>query len=147
MASSRVVGDIAPLPTTTGAMDGKDQDQIERVKALDQMIHNARSATEKEHKMTLLQGIKLYPKAIFWSILISTTIVMEGYDVCLINNFCNCSTPLFLGQALGTDSTVDGFPQFNRKYGEQLPSGEWQVPARWQSGLSNGWGPSVVHRR
>jgi len=39
--------------------------------------------------------------------------------VCLINNFY-------------------GFPQFNRKYGEQLPSGEWQIPARWQSGLSNG---------
>lgn len=23
---------------------------------------------------------------------------------------------------------------FNRKFGEQLPNGEWQVPARWQSG-------------
>ena len=38
--------------------------------------------------MTLWQGIKLYPKAIAWSMLISTCIVMEGYDVCLINNFC-----------------------------------------------------------
>jgi hypothetical protein len=90
MASAMVFGDIAPLPTTTGAVDDKDQDQMDRVKALDQMIHNARSATEKEHKMTLMQGIKLYPKAIFWSLLISTTIVMEGYDVCLINNFCTC---------------------------------------------------------
>jgi len=36
--------------------------------------------------MTLMQGIRLYPKAIGWSLLISTCIAMEGYDVCLINN-------------------------------------------------------------
>lgn len=36
-----------------------------------------------------------------------------------------------------TDRTIDAFPQFNRKYGEQLPDGTWQVPARWQAGLSN----------
>jgi MFS transporter, SP family, general alpha glucoside:H+ symporter len=30
------------------------------------------------------------------------------------------------------------FDQFNRKYGEQGSNGEWQVPAAWQAGLSNG---------
>ncbi|KAB5545749.1 general substrate transporter [Coniochaeta sp. 2T2.1] len=119
MASARVVADINPQALQAAAMDEKDQDAMEHAKALERMIQNARSATEKEHKMTLWQGIKLYPKAIGWSVLISSTIIMEGYDVCLINNFY-------------------GFPQFNRKYGEQLPSGEWQIPARWQSGLSNG---------
>jgi hypothetical protein len=38
--------------------------------------------------MTLWQGIKLYPKAVGWSLLISTCIAMEGYDVCLLSNFC-----------------------------------------------------------
>ncbi|KAK4139234.1 uncharacterized protein C8A04DRAFT_33284, partial [Dichotomopilus funicola] len=85
----------------------------------DRVIQGAKTATEKEQKMTLLQGIKLYPKAIAWSILISTCIVMEGYDVCLINNFY-------------------AFPQFNKKYGERLPSGDWEVTAPWQAGLSNG---------
>ncbi|OPB43514.1 MFS permease (maltose permease) [Trichoderma guizhouense] len=69
--------------------------------------------------MTLLQGIKLYPKAIAWSMIISTCIVMEGYDISLVNNFY-------------------AFPQFNEKYGELYPDGKYQVPARWQSGLSNG---------
>ena len=32
---------------------------------------------------------------------------------------------------------ADGFPQFNQKYGEQLADGSYQVPARWQAGLSN----------
>ncbi|EAS34767.3 sugar porter (SP) family MFS transporter [Coccidioides immitis RS] len=85
----------------------------------EKLFENAKSATDKEHKMTLLQGIKLYPKAVGWSILISTCIVMEGYDISLVGNFY-------------------AFPQFNRKYGVQLPDGTYQVPAPWQAGLSNG---------
>ncbi|KAJ7144017.1 MFS transporter [Mycena epipterygia] len=84
-----------------------------------EMTANAKSATDKEHQMSLLQGLRLYPKAVAWSILISTCICMEGYDVCLLSNFY-------------------AFPQFNRKYGEQLADGTFQVPARWQAGLSNG---------
>jgi SP family general alpha glucoside:H+ symporter-like MFS transporter len=42
------------------------------------MMSNARRATEKEHNMTLLQGLRLYPKAAAWSMLISCCIVMEG---------------------------------------------------------------------
>lgn len=38
--------------------------------------------------MTLMEGIRLYPKAVFWSIVISSCIVMEGYDVSLVGNFC-----------------------------------------------------------
>ena len=33
---------------------------------------------------------------------------------------------------------VDAFDTFNRKYGELQADGSYQVPARWQSGLSNG---------
>jgi SP family general alpha glucoside:H+ symporter-like MFS transporter len=35
----------------------------------------ARAATEAEHKLTLLQGLKRYPKAVAWSLLISTCIM------------------------------------------------------------------------
>jgi SP family general alpha glucoside:H+ symporter-like MFS transporter len=80
---------------------------------------SAKIATEKEHNMTLIQGIKLYPKAIAWSMLISTLIVMEGFDIALINN-------------------LYGFQAFNQKFGVQQPDGTWQIPAAWQAGLSNG---------
>ncbi|KAI0018663.1 putative MFS alpha-glucoside transporter [Xylariomycetidae sp. FL0641] len=87
------------------------------------VIRSAKIATEKEHKMTLMQGIRLYPKAILWSILISTCIVMEGYDIALVNNFY-------------------AFPKFNEKYGQPYTDSDgqtsYQVPAEWQSGLSNG---------
>ncbi|OXH65263.1 MFS transporter, SP family, general alpha glucoside:H+ symporter [Cryptococcus neoformans] len=85
----------------------------------DAFYANARNATSKEHSMPLRTAIKLYPKAIAWSLLISSTIIMEGYDVALLGNFYN-------------------FDVFNRKYGELQADGTYQVPARWQAGLSNG---------
>lgn len=105
-----------PSGTPTYPPDKREQGEAEQMRDL---IQDAKRATEKEHRMTIWQGIRLYPKAIGWSVLISTCICMEGYDVSLVNNFY-------------------AFEQFNRKYGEQLPDGTWQVPARWQAGLSNG---------
>ncbi|CRL24041.1 Sugar/inositol transporter [Penicillium camemberti] len=95
--------------------DIERQDSVPMAKA----TNNAKSAADAEHKMTLLQGIRTYPKAIAWSVLISTCIAMEGYDISLVNNFY-------------------AFPQFTKKYGELTPDGSYQVPAAWQAGLSNG---------
>jgi SP family general alpha glucoside:H+ symporter-like MFS transporter len=95
------------------------KDDLAHTKSMNEVIHNAKIATDKEHNMTLWQGIKLYPKAVAWSLLISTCICMEGYDVCLLSSFY-------------------AFPQFNKKYGQMLPDGSYQVPAPWQAGLSNG---------
>lgn len=69
--------------------------------------------------MTLLQGIRLYPKAIFWAALIAMCCAMEGYDIALIGNFY-------------------AFPPFNRKYGQLQDDGTYEVPAQWQAGISNG---------
>lgn len=87
--------------------------------SMTKVIQNAKAATEKEQSMTLMQGIRLYPKAVLWSVLISTCIAMEGYDISLVNNFY-------------------AFPQFKRKYGERLGDGTYEVSASWQAGLSNG---------
>lgn len=89
---------VAPLPTqdaigqdtaASGApLHFPPKDDLAHTKSMNEVIHNAKSATDKEHKMTLWQGVKLYPKAVGWSLLISTCIAMEGYDVCLLSNFC-----------------------------------------------------------
>lgn len=68
-------------------MDDKDQDLADHAKALERMIENAKSATDKEHKMTLMQGVRLYPKAIFWSVLISSTIIMVHPTLLPISTF------------------------------------------------------------
>jgi SP family general alpha glucoside:H+ symporter-like MFS transporter len=121
ISSPQYEGDIETSKdaTTGGVIDVDGDGDEEYSKSRRVVIESARAAAAKEQSMTLLQGIKLYPKAIAWSMIISTCIVMEGYDVSLVNNFY-------------------AFPQFNQKYGELFPNGKYQVPARWQSGLSNG---------
>lgn len=52
------------------------------------ILKGAKAAADKERSMSLWEGIRLYPKAIAWSVLISTCIVMEGYDISLVTNFC-----------------------------------------------------------
>lgn len=74
---------------SAGGLDSSDPSKTHT-----NVVEHARAAAHKERKMTLMQGVRLYPKAIAWSVLISTCIAMEGYDVSLVNNFCKSSTHL-----------------------------------------------------
>jgi SP family general alpha glucoside:H+ symporter-like MFS transporter len=86
----------------------------------DTIASEARQAAEVEQQMTLWQAVKTYPHAVGWSVLFSTTLIMEGYDLALLGNLY-ASVP------------------FNRKYGHWVPAQQkYQVSAAWQSGLSNG---------
>ncbi|KKO97505.1 sugar porter family MFS transporter [Trichoderma harzianum] len=96
----------------TPALHHPDQEDI------GDTIQYAQIATTKEHSMSVWSGIKLYPRAIGWSVLLSTAIVMEGYDVVLMGSFY----------------AID---PFNRKYGILQPDGTYQLTAEWQAGLSN----------
>lgn len=82
---------------------------------------DARMATEAEHKMTFLQGCRLYPKAILWSALLSSTIIMEGFDTTLITSFF-------------------AWPVFRRSYGHPVDASgnNYQISVAWQTGLQNG---------
>jgi SP family general alpha glucoside:H+ symporter-like MFS transporter len=58
--------------------------QSESVSAQKAVVQEAQAAAEVEHELGLLKSIKLYPKAIGWSVLLSTAIIMEGYDLLLM---------------------------------------------------------------
>ncbi|KAL6352182.1 hypothetical protein LRP88_14626 [Fusarium phalaenopsidis] len=83
------------------------------------LIEAAAEATDRQKAMSFRQAVREYPKAIMFSALLSTSIVMEGFDLGLIGSFF-------------------AFPQFTNKFGEQQPDGSYQVPSEWQSGLTNG---------
>lgn len=84
------------------------------------LISDAKHAAAAEQQMTLLKAIKLYPKAISWSVLLSSTLIMEGYDLALLGS-------------------LYASPVFNEKFGTySAEKGKWAVSAAWQSGLSNG---------
>lgn len=42
---------------------------------------DAKLAAEAEHETTLWQALRENRKAAFWSVMLSTTVIMEGYDV------------------------------------------------------------------
>ncbi|XXG95251.1 hypothetical protein Hte_001511 [Hypoxylon texense] len=100
----------------------KSQKHVDDVNVMhdEALISDAKHAADAEQKMTLLKAVKLYPKAIAWSALLSSTLIMEGYDLALLGS-------------------LYASPMFNKKFGTyNETSGKWAVSAAWQSGLSNG---------
>lgn len=61
--------------------------QRDHVQHDEQSRADARDATAREHNLTLKDSFKLYPKAIAFSLLFSTAIIMEGYDLSLMGSF------------------------------------------------------------
>ncbi|KAK9238567.1 general substrate transporter [Lipomyces kononenkoae] len=88
-------------------------------KISEHLLVEAKEATSLEHQMTVWHALRVYPKAVGWSILLSLAIIMEGYDTLLLGSFY-------------------AFPAFVKKFGELQPDGTYEIPARWQAGLSNG---------
>ncbi|KIM93247.1 hypothetical protein OIDMADRAFT_138157 [Oidiodendron maius Zn] len=83
------------------------------------LVADAEDATAREHELTFIQAIKLWPKAVGWSMLISAALVMDGYDTKLI-------------------SSLIALPAFQKAYGIRQANGSYQISAPWQSGLTNG---------
>lgn len=84
-----------------------------------QVLKGAQRATEDEHAMTLKEGIRKYPKAVFWSVWFSLALVMEGFDHAFVSGFF-------------------AFPAFQKRYGELQSDGSYQISATLQSAVGNG---------
>ncbi|RMZ15625.1 hypothetical protein D0860_01550 [Hortaea werneckii] len=78
----------------------------------------AQEATENEHNLSFIEAIKLYPKAVGWSIFFSLGVIMTAFD------------PQLLGNLYAT-------PAFQRDFG-YFYDGSYIVSAPWQTGLSMG---------
>ena len=74
-------------------------------------------ASSDNDKTSLWQALKTYPAAAAWSIILSSSIIMEGYDTSLI-------------------ASLYAFPQFNQGFGQNV-NGEWQLSTSWQTALLN----------
>ena len=73
--------------------------------------------THVEHEMTVLEAVRLYPRAVFWVFVLSLSIVMEGYDIGLV--------PSLWAQ-----------PAFQRRYGVKQADGTYQLKSVYQSLLT-----------
>jgi hypothetical protein len=77
---------------------------------LPQLLYEAKYATHVEKSMTILQAFKTYPKAVMFSMILSTGIIMEGYDVVLLANFMPSPRSI-----VGTDLQL-GIPKTHTKF-------------------------------
>ena len=97
-------------------VDSIDVDVIDQSQGFDAA---AIIATENEHNLGFREAFRRYPRAVFWAIAISFTIVMEGYDTILISSFY-------------------AYPQFKQKYGTYIADlDEWNIDATWQAALGD----------
>ncbi|KAK0752608.1 general substrate transporter [Schizothecium vesticola] len=119
MASQHPIGDSALPGHDAGKPTETSTTHDEKIHP-QELVADAKHGADSEHRMTLWQAIKTYPKAVGWSVLLSSTLIMEGYDLALVGNlYAN--------------------PTFNRKYGEySVASDKYVISAGWQSGISNG---------
>ncbi|WDK14632.1 sugar porter family MFS transporter [Colletotrichum graminicola] len=76
-------------------------------------------AINAERSLTRREAIRAYPMAIFWSLVVSLCVIMEGYDTILISSFF-------------------AHPEFSKKYGDKKDSlGRDQLSPMWQAILGN----------
>lgn len=53
----------------------------------DVLADYAKTGVSAEHKMTIRDALRDYPWALFWCLMVSMCVIMEGYDTILMGNF------------------------------------------------------------
>ncbi|KAI0853957.1 sugar transporter [Daldinia vernicosa] len=81
------------------------------------LVSEANDANERERDMKLSHAFKVYPKAVGWSMLLSSCIIMEGFGTSIVGSYIS-------------------FPPFRDRFGTLAPNGEYQIPASWQNGIA-----------
>lgn len=123
---SSIMSHGSPTPTGEKTIEGQlidgqlidpNRPSLDKIRAFTKA--EARAANIVEHEQTFLRALSVNKKAVFWSLVISMAIVMEGYDTALMPQFY-------------------GYPSFQKRYGEFFPDiNEWSLTGAWQAGLSN----------
>ncbi|KAJ5288238.1 hypothetical protein N7478_003924 [Penicillium angulare] len=104
---------------TIGIEDEVLFQMAEQIPDFANLIEKARRASNFEHHLTNWDAFKQFPKAVFFSFVLSLAIIMEGYDTSLLGSFY-------------------AYPTFQKRFGVPSKEGGYQVTSNWQTGLQNG---------
>lgn len=80
------------------------------------LVHEANEANERERGMKLRDAFRIYPKAVCWSIILSSSIIMEGYDTAVTGSF-------------------NAYPSWLNKFGTRAKDGTLNIAPHWQNGI------------
>ncbi|EED15216.1 sugar transporter, putative [Talaromyces stipitatus ATCC 10500] len=82
-------------------------------------VADAHLANINEHETTVRKALRAYPYAAIWSVVVSMSIIMEGYDTSLVGNFY-------------------GYPEFAKQFGSyDKATDSYQVAGQWQQALGS----------
>lgn len=103
---------VVPTERELGQFDLNSPDVV-------QLIHHAEEGDAADRLLTVKQALRKYKKAVAWAMFLSTSLIMEGYDLSMISSFY-------------------GQTQFKNRFGViDSVTGERLITPPWQSGLSN----------
>ncbi|KAL8293322.1 hypothetical protein RQP46_000023 [Phenoliferia psychrophenolica] len=89
----------------------------------EEIVDDAAAASANDHNMGVMEALRTYPVACMFSMIFSTAIVMEGFDLTMINSFYGKLSP--------------SLPAFQKRFGDLQPGGDYLISPAWQTGLSN----------
>jgi len=103
------------------------------------LIQYAKESNEAEHQLSVRQALKRYKKAVFWALILSTTLVMEGYDLVIVSaGFKWERKKMVLLTFRKQITSFYGQKQFSTRFGVyDEAQKKYVITAPWQSGLSN----------
>ena len=78
---------VVPTEVTLKQFELDDPDTLN-------LIHQAQVSDAADHELILFAAFKKYKKAVLWSCLLSTALIMEGYDVVIVRRLIRRLTPL-----------------------------------------------------
>ncbi|KAL3464503.1 general substrate transporter [Aspergillus heterothallicus] len=97
----------------------REVEEVRRAGMQADLIRQAQESDEADRKLTIRQALAKYKKAVLWAMFLSTSLIMEGYDLVIVSSFY-------------------GQTQFKERFGVYEPvAGQKLIPAAWQSGLAN----------
>ncbi|KAL2851217.1 general substrate transporter [Aspergillus pseudodeflectus] len=97
----------------------REVEEVQRAGSQADLIRQAQQSDEEDRKLTIRQAVVKYKKAVLWAMFLSTSLVMEGYDLVLVSSFY-------------------GQTQFKERFGVYDEASKQKlIPAEWQSGLAN----------
>ncbi|KAJ4349230.1 hypothetical protein N0V95_004766 [Ascochyta clinopodiicola] len=103
---------VVPTDRDLKVMDFSDSDTQD-------LIREAEANDAADRALTVLEALKKYKKAVFWAMFLSTSLIMEGYDVVIMTSF------------YGQTQFLERFGVLDGATGQKL------ITPAWQSGLTN----------
>ncbi|KAH7007688.1 putative transporter [Ilyonectria destructans] len=112
--------DEKPRPQPVSSAEPDSKNILGHRGSWEATTEDAKAANAHEHSLTVRQALKAYPWAVFWSLIVSMSIIMEGYDTILIGS-------------------LYAYPSYARRFGAQdAATGTYQIEAKWQSAMGSG---------